>query len=135
MYLDPSVTGAAVKNSAPTTTDWGLVVRPIGGGGGGAVIVVTEPSANSTVTSVAGSATAVQLLAANPNRLGFSIYNSSAVDTLYVLANPGGTVSNVLFSVAIAPKGYYEDPYHYVGKVEGIWDHATGAALVTEYTP
>ena len=112
-----------------------MVVRPIGGGSGGTTIVIPISSTTSTVVSVPAAVVPTVLLAANANRIGFSIRNTSTVDTLYVMSNPTDVVSAALHTVALGPGGYYEDPYHYVGKVTGIWTAATGAALVTEYTP
>ena len=88
-------------------------------------------SSTSAVTSVAGSATNVTLLAANANRLGFSVYNDST-STLYLKA--GATATTSSYSVKIPKDGYYEDPYNYTGRVDAIWSSAAGAALVTEYT-
>jgi hypothetical protein len=57
-------------------------------------------------------------------------------DVLYVKASNQITlVSSNFHTVALVPQAYYEDPYHYVGIVTGVWSGATGAALVDEYTP
>lgn len=126
--------GAAVRDDPPVANDWGLVVRPIG-----TIDVEPVPSDNAILTSVAPSLVPVVLLLAdptplNPNRTGWSIFNSSTMDTIFVKATPAGpAVSNVFFTVAIPPQSYYEDPYHYVGEVTGVWSGLTGTALVTEY--
>lgn len=128
----------AVRDDAPAVDDFGLVVRPIGGGGGGAIPVAPPPEVG-TVTSVAASLVSGDLLAADPIRIGFSVRNTSTTATLYLLASTGGGVASAaLHTVGIAPGGYYEDPYRYVGMVVGVWVGALGggdAALVTSYTP
>jgi hypothetical protein len=120
-----------VRNDDPTSSDFGLVVRPIGGDE-----VVAKPT-TAVISSVAASATSVLLLAANPDRAGFSIRNTSTTVALYVLAN-AGTASSTNHTVMLAPGGYYEDPYNCVDEINGIWAAAPGVgdlALVTEYTP
>jgi hypothetical protein len=82
-------------------------------------------------TSVAASASSVNLLALNSNRLGAAIYNDSSV-TLYVKL--GTTASTSSYTVQIAPLGYYEVPYGYTGNIDGIWASATGNARITELT-
>ena len=94
-----------------------------------------EQSTNGNLNSIPASAVPVTLLAANANRHGFSIYNSSTTDILYVKASEVATpVSSSFFTVALYPESYYEDPYNYVGLVTGVWSGATGAALVDEYS-
>lgn len=106
-----------------------MVVRIVG------VVPVGPPaSTTSALTSVPSSIIPVLLLAANPARTGFSIRNSSIMDTLYVKASAAGpAVSPIFHTVALVPGAYYEDPFHYVGDVFGVWSAATGAALVDEY--
>src|SRR5690349_10063738 len=79
-------------------------------------------AATGALSAVPGSLASVELLAANPDRAGFSIRNTSETATLYVLANTaGGNASPTNHTVAIAAGGYYEDPYNYVGVVAGAW--------------
>jgi hypothetical protein len=128
------VSGGAVRNTPPDPTDYGAVVRPIGSGPGGATPVIEQPSANSNLTSVAAAIVPGTVLAANPVRLGFSVRNASAVATLYLKASAAAPpVSATFHTVALVPGAYYEDPYHYVGDVTGVWSSAVGEALVTEY--
>lgn len=86
----------------------------------------------ATVSSVAGSATAVTLFAA---RSGVSdggvrmIYNDSTA-TLYVKF--GASASTTDFTVKILGDGYYEVPQPaYDGLITGIWSSATGSARCT----
>lgn len=127
----PNVSGGATRNDPPVPTDWGLVVRPIGGSSS-----VTR-STDGEITVVPANAAPVVLLTENLNRLGFSIRNTSTTATLYVKASIQATpVSAVFHTVALKPCGYYEDPFHYVNEVSGVWVGVLdGAAMVTDYLP
>jgi len=130
------VVGPVTRPDPPATDDWGTVVRPIGSGPSGEEIVLPLPSAHATLTAIDAATSPITLLAANANRIGFSIRNTSASATLYVKASTtAGAVSATFHSVALGPGGYYEDPYRYVGEVDGVWTDPTGEALVTEYVP
>ena len=90
----------------------------------------------TTVVSVASSATAVTLKAANTARIGLSIYNKSTAN-LYVKRGADATVE--LFSFMLEPGDFYELPplprgpfAVYPGIVTGIWASANGLAEVTE---
>lgn len=123
------VSGAAVRDTTPDADDQGMVVRPIG------TVTVVDPAVLGTPSTVAASLAPVTLLAANTARIGFTIYNTSLADTLYVLVGTGAVSIN-LFTVALVPGAYYESPARYVGAVTGVWDPAaTGDALITEFTP
>ena len=135
--------GVEVIDSPPATDAFGYVVRPLFGGPVPVpvpVFVEELPATNSHVTAIAGSLAPVVLLnpdpdPTDPNRLGWSVRNTSQTDILYVLASPTGVVSPTFHTVALRPTAYYEDPYHYVGLVTGVWGTGpSGEALVTEYT-
>lgn len=88
----------------------------------------------ATVTSVAGSASSVTLLAANAARISASISNDSTA-TLY--AKFGATASTSSFTVKIPANVYYEVPVGrdgkmYNGRIDGIWSVALGNARITE---
>lgn len=118
-----------VRTDAPVATDPGVVVRVAGTvttAGGGASTTVTQSSASASLSSVS-------LLAANTNRLRFSVYNDSATAKLYLRldASAATTTNNVTI---LQPAGYFEPPVNYTGEVRGIWDIASGAARIGEYT-
>jgi len=95
-------------------------------------VVTTEPkSATGTLSNVDASASNVTLLASNSSRLGATIFNDSTVN-LYIKL--GATSSLISFTVKILAGGYYEIPFRYNGRIDGIWDSATGTARVTELT-
>ena len=84
----------------------------------------------ATVTSVASSASSVNLLDAERGRVGASIFNKSN-SRLYIKF--GTTASASDFSVMLEPYALYELPdYYRNGRVDGIWTSVHGAALVTE---
>ena len=95
---------------------------------------------NSTVVSVAASATSVVLAAASGARRGLTVYNDST-SVLYLKYGPGASTS--LFTVQVPGGGVYELPVVpltpseavggcYSGVVTGVWSSAVGAAMVTE---
>jgi hypothetical protein len=86
-------------------------------------------SGTSAVTSVASSASNVQLLAANTNRVGATFYNDST-QVLYLKL--GVTASTSSYTIQMAANGYYEVPYGYTGEIDGIWASANGNARITE---
>lgn len=88
------------------------------------------PSA-SVITAVTASTTSVALLAANPDRLGATIYNESSEALLLKL---GVDASAQSYSRLMLPNDYYEVPFGYTGQIDGIWGLDVGNALVTELT-
>lgn len=94
-------------------------------------VIVTRP-ATSTVTNVSDSATNQTLLSANTSRAGATIMNDSA-EILYVKL--GTTATTADYSVAMVSNAYYEVPFGYTGRIDGIWaNNSTGAALIDELT-
>lgn len=104
-------------------------------GPAGAPLSVTNTL--NTYASVAGSATSVTLLAANANRVGWSLYNDSSAN-LYVQYGTGAitAASTTSFFEKIPPSGSWECPANMVSTaiVYGIWDSATGAVKLLEAT-
>ena len=96
---------------------------------------VQQVPTDSALTVVAGSTTVVSLLAANPDRLGATIFHEGAASkSIFVALGPGASASNFTFEM----KGgsYYEVPFGWRGEITGIWNNVTGApkAHVTELT-
>jgi hypothetical protein len=96
-----------------------------------AIIPSAPISSTSTLTNVAGSASSVTLLALNTSRRGATIVNDSAA-LLYVKL--GTTASATSYTVRMTPNAYYEVPFGYTGRIDGIWGAATGNARITELT-
>lgn len=92
----------------------------------------TRPN-SATVTSVGDSATSVTLLSATLTRRGATVYNLS---TAILYLKCGTTASAADFTVALAGSGgYWEAPFGYTGRIDGIWaSDAGGTALVTEFS-
>ena len=90
----------------------------------------TNGAASASPTSKARSNASQTFLALNANRKGATIYNDSSA-LLYVKFGAVATTSD--FTVRLATQSYYEVPFNYPGRIDGIWASAgTGAALITE---
>ena len=88
---------------------------------------------SSTVTSVSGSATSIQVIAAGASRMALSFYNDSTV-VLYLRAG-SGAASTTDYSVQLAAGAFYESPEPAATlEFRGIWSSATGAVKITEVT-
>lgn len=85
----------------------------------------------ATCTSVASSAASVTLKALNASRLGLTIENDST-QVLYVKF--GTTAAATDYTVKMVAGAYYEVPFNYTGRIDGLWSSANGAAYVTELT-
>lgn len=109
-------------DSTPSHTSFGTLVRPL-----------PHFANTATVTTVADTASSTQLLAANTSRKGVAIANDSSA-ALYVKL--GTTASTTDYTVRLVQYAYYEVPFHYTGRIDGIWatDPGDGAARITELT-
>lgn len=95
------------------------------------LISSSATASSSSLNNVAATTSSTTLLAANAARLGATIYNDST-DSLYVKL--GATASTSSFTALLSANSYYEIPFGYVGRIDGIWDGTDGAARVTELT-
>lgn len=86
-------------------------------------------SNSATLSNVSASASSVTLLNANPSRAGSSVMNDSS-NILYIKL--GATASTSSYTVKVLAGGYYETPFNYLGRIDGIWDGTNGAARITE---
>ena len=86
----------------------------------------------ATVTSVTASASSVELLAANPRRLGGMVANESA-GTLYLKL--GETASATSYTIKLFTDDVWELPPGYKGPVHAIWSAVLEgeAARITEW--
>lgn len=120
------------QSATLATAPSGTVVATQDIGSGRQVQMVLIGGAGTVTNSnVASSATSVTLLAANAGRLGATISNDSGA-SCYV--KMGVTASATDFVVKLGPGSYYEVPYGYDGRIDGIWDAASGTARVAEWT-
>jgi hypothetical protein len=87
---------------------------------------------NATTSNVAASTSSVTLFAASDISRGRNVTNDSPAATLYLKF--GTTASLTSYTVKIPPGGYFEfpRPAPYAGRVDGIWDIASGSARLTE---
>jgi hypothetical protein len=95
------------------------------------VLTTKQASSTGTLANVASSASSVTLLASNASRLGATIHNDST-QILYVKF--GTTASATSYTVKMVADAYYECPFGYTGRIDGIWASANGNARVTELT-
>lgn len=126
------VTTPTIRPDAPAADDWAVVAVLKGG------ISPTPVAKNAVLVVVPAANVPTPFLAANPVRVGFSVYNQSHTDFLYLLLTTvGGPVSQTFFSVILQPNAYYEDAFGYTGPVSGIWGSVSpnAQALVTDYLP
>jgi len=95
-------------------------------------VIRTYQSASSPSQGMIQAAAASTLIkAANANRLGLAVYNSSSAK-LYLNLGPSASLSG--FSVIMGSYTYYETPFGYAGAVYGYWESAAGSASYTEIT-
>jgi hypothetical protein len=96
-------------------------------------VTITLPVvATTAVTSVASSAASVTLLASNASRRGATIYNDGNFNLFVKL---GTTASLTSFTVRLGNGSYYEVPFGYTGRIDGIWSGANATtARITELT-
>lgn len=96
-----------------------------------AIPVTIGASSTATRTDVASSAASVTLLASNASRKGATIYNDS---TKVLYAKFGTTATSSDFTVKMNAGDYYEVPFSFTGRIDGIWSSAQGSARMTELT-
>lgn len=138
--INPSAGGAIIHTDDIGSSVQAQVVKIMTGATSvdGGVMTESNPlfvqdarPATGTITSVNATTSSTQLLAANTARKGLIVWNNSTTATLF-LAESNITVTSSLATVEIPPGGYWEDPFKYTGIVKGIWDIASGNALLTE---
>lgn len=108
------------------------VTFPPGSAPSDPTFVTDAPSTSSVLTSVASAIVTTPLLASNPNRRGFTIYNEST-QILYLALF--ATASLTAYTLQMVPGSYFEVPFRYTGAVSGIWPVANGFARITEILP
>lgn len=126
----PTTIGTKVAAASLSVTTASDEVVPLGQATKAASIPVVEgSSATATTANVASNAASVQFLALNTARTGFLVYNDGS-DNIFL--KYGTTASATSFTVKIPAGGTWEDPFKYTGRIDGIWDVATGSARITE---
>ncbi len=87
-------------------------------------------NATTTYAKIAASASVVDLIAENGNRVGLFIANNST-NILYIRIDADATTSDYTF--ALASNTIFTMPLNYfTDKVTGIWDGTNGFARVTQ---
>ena len=92
-------------------------------------------TSNLAVFSSVGDTTSnTTILAANAQRAGASIINTSTA-ILYLRFDGGTATATTGHNVQLAQNDYFEVPFGYTGTITGIWaSDAGGAANVAEFT-
>lgn len=93
------------------------------------------PSTNGGLTSTTVGTTAVQILAANLNRKGFSVFNNSNRTLFLGIANSVSATTN--YFVEIPSRGFFEWDLQsvFTGAIFAIASGAGAAAQVLEISP
>ena len=119
--MDFSVNGHQI-----VTADAGSGVFAVSGS-----VSISTSANSSSITSVAGSASSVTLLALNTGRKGAAFFNES---TAIAYLKLGATASLTSYTVQIPESGYYELPVPniYTGQIDCIWASAVGNMRITE---
>lgn len=97
-----------------------------------AVNIAEDIRSSDTVTPVSATATSSVALAANPNRVAYSIYNAGS-QTVFVRENP--TVTAQLYKHPIPPGYLFESDFstsRYTGAVAVITASGTSNLMVSE---
>lgn len=136
MFLFPGAQFTFFRVRCSTFASGSLSVVIAAGGLDHNPIVNAIPSNanNSFPSTVAASASSVQLMGSDPYRRAGMIYNESTAIMYLLLASSAATTSN--YTVQVPPNGYYElpGPNVYSGIINAIWSSAVGNARVTEMT-
>jgi hypothetical protein len=124
------------RTDTPVADDLALVVIVKPDGSGVAVIATWPTSSVATRSQVPDNAADVQLVAANPARLGLQISNGSTVRLYLAAGTAAASLTN--YTAIVQPGGMWEPPAgsRFTAEVRGIWesDPGTGSAAITEYT-
>jgi len=123
-----------MADNVAITAGSGTTIGTVDVGAGRQVQIFTQGAQAATVSSVSASVTSVTILSATDTRAGASIFNDTTNSTNVLYVKMGTTASTTDFSVKINAGGYFEVPYGYNGRIDGIWAVAAGSARVTEYT-
>jgi len=132
-----AVTGAYASGSTATApvfpvleggVDQNNIVRPFRVDPQGRL---TNQAQAATVTSVNASTANQTILAANPNRVGFAVWNDGSANMFLKF---GAVASLASYTVQIGSKAYYESNFTYVGQVDAVFSTNTGTAKITELT-
>ena len=94
--------------------------------------VSLSTSSTGTRTDIARSNANQTFLSANASRKGASVFNDAAAN-LFIKC--GATASTTDFLVRLQSQDYFEVPFNYTGRIDGIWaSNGAGSARVTEFT-
>lgn len=84
---------------------------------------------NAVRSDVASSTSSVAILAERHGRVGATIWNNS---TAVLYLKFGATASATDCTKKLIADEYYEVPFGYNGRIDGVWASVNGSARVTE---
>lgn len=128
--LNPSLIAASNGDGVTPVSLWadptthGIIISA----GTGSLVVSPVTFTTTVDTNVAGSATSVQVLAANTVRKEATIYNDST-SACYI--KEGTTASATDYKYKLYQGDVYKTN-NYTGRIDALWDTATGSARVSE---
>jgi len=120
------------QSATPATIPATSKIATIDSGTPGHMQVMTFGATGVTRSDVAASATTVQILAASTTtRVGVALTNDS---DSFVHVKCGTTASLTDFTIVMSPGAYWEIPFSYTGRIDALWDTATGSMRISEFT-
>jgi hypothetical protein len=137
--ISASISGVVTVTSSLAAPVWVTQSQPVQITGTATVQQGTNPwqvfqkiPGNGVITSASLSQSAIQILAANPSRLGLIIYNEGNPVAYVALSS---TASTTVYTVQVPKNGTYEVSYQYTGSVWAVSNLAGPAVLrITELT-
>ena len=133
LKTDSSATTQPVSGTVAATQSGTWTVQPGNTQNTTPWLVKEGRSSTCTTSAVADTAVSTTLLSSNASRLGASVTNDSSA-ALYIKC--GTTASTTDYDVRLVQYAYWECPFGYTGRIDGIWasDPNDGAARIGEYT-
>jgi len=134
--------GSVTQGTIPWVVDGSAVTQPVSG-----TVTVTGvatettlssmlgkyTSATATLSNVAASATSVTALASNSSRESAIFYNDST-SACYLKFGTTASTTSFTYKLRAAETLIVDGTPVYTGRVDAIWDSATGSLRVTELT-
>jgi hypothetical protein len=97
----------------------------------GSVVSSPAPATAPNITVFTGSTVSTTFLAANPARMG-AIFTNDECSSGSIYLKFGAVASTGSYTVKLKQGAYYEVPFRYIGRIDGIWNTSSGTLFVTE---
>jgi len=117
-----------MANSTPVVIASDQSAIPISG----TITSIPTTSTVATTSQVSRSNTNQTLLASNANRKGATFYNDASANLFLKL---GAVATSTDYTIRLQNNDYYEVPFNYTGRIDGIWaSNGAGDVTITELT-